>query len=136
MAWWKHELARVRESQIRDQENNKTETDGTIGDQSIPARKLGSVITVGGPLLSYPTLGNLCTTPLLVFHSGSLSRSSLVSFSKAFVHVKAVNNTDNGQGESMPRSKEEWELIMRFWSQYLGQRAGEGLFEVMSSAGT
>ena len=135
MAWWKRELARVRELQIRDQGKSKTETDGNTGDQSLPARELGSVITVGGPLLSYPTLENLSTTPLLVFHRGSLSRNSLVSFSKGFVRVQAVKNTGNGLGESMPRSKEEWEPIMRFWSQHLGQRAGEGLYEVMSNAG-
>lgn len=135
VAWWKRELARVRELQIRDQGKSKTETDGNTGDQSLPARELGSVITVGGPLLSYPTLENLSTTPLLVFHRGSLSRNSLVSFSKGFVRVQAVKNTGNGLGESMPRSKEEWEPIMRFWSQHLGQRAGEGLYEVMSNAG-
>ncbi|KAL4076731.1 hypothetical protein V8B97DRAFT_1867225 [Scleroderma yunnanense] len=124
VAWWKRELARIRESQVKYQ-----------GGTSVPARKLGSVVTAAGPLLSYPTLENLCTTPLLVFHGGSLSRSALASFSKAFTHVQTVNITGNGQGESMPRSKEEWEPIMRFWSQHLGQRAGEGLYEVMTNTG-
>jgi hypothetical protein len=37
-------------------------------DSSTSVQPFGSVVTVGGPLLSYPTLSTLCTTPILVFH--------------------------------------------------------------------
>lgn len=36
------------------------------------------------------------------------------------------------RGEGMPRSKEEFEPIMRFWSEQLGRRQMDGLYEVMS----
>lgn len=34
----------------------------------------------------------------------------------------------------MPRSREEWEPIMRFWSEKLSRRQVGGLYEVMSGA--
>lgn len=36
----------------------------------------------------------------------------------------------------MPASKEEWEPIMRFWSEKLRRRQAEGLYEVMSGLST
>lgn len=97
-------------------------------------RPLGSIITVAGPLLSYPTLRNPCPTPLLIIHrpapSGSaLPSDAITSFKKGYSRMKSI---DIGKGEGMPRSREEMEPLMRFWSEHLGRRQVEGLYEVMS----
>ncbi|KAI0796401.1 hypothetical protein BC629DRAFT_1592623 [Irpex lacteus] len=122
--WWRSALSTV----------NK---DDTSPDSSrIPASQaLGSVVTVCGPLLSYHnTLPAPCPTPILVSHRPSpaetaLPPNSMASFKKAFGTVKYFSM---GRGEGMPRSKEEWEPIMRFWSERLSRRPMEGLYEVMS----
>ncbi|KAJ7481602.1 Alpha/Beta hydrolase protein [Mycena latifolia] len=75
---------------------------------------LGSVVSVCGPLLSYPTLPKRSTTPLLAAHRGSAVSHKMPS------------------GGGMPASKPEWEPIMRFWSERLGRRRAEGVYEVMS----
>ncbi|KAH9169348.1 hypothetical protein EDB89DRAFT_2231322 [Lactarius sanguifluus] len=106
----------------------------TSGNTSLqPA--FGSVVTVGGPLLSYPTLSALCTTPVLVFHrpppaEPSLPRDALPAFRKGFTRVIDVEKS----GEGMPRSRDEWHPIMQLWSERLGRRQVDGLYEVMTGA--
>lgn len=100
-------------------------------------RALASVVSVCGPLLSYPTaLTKPCPTPVLVMHrpppaESALPADALSSFKKGFSWVQDVSL---GRGEGMPRSKDEWEPIMRFWSERLSRRQMEGLYEVMSGA--
>ncbi|GJE93167.1 hypothetical protein PsYK624_093260 [Phanerochaete sordida] len=100
-------------------------------------RALASVVSVCGPLLSFPTaLTKPCPTPVFVTHrpapaESALPPNALSSFKKGFSAVKDVNM---GRGEGMPRSKDEWEPIMRFWSERLSRRQMEGLYEVMSGA--
>ncbi|KAI6132932.1 hypothetical protein EV401DRAFT_2053664 [Pisolithus croceorrhizus] len=122
ISWWKCELSRTRKLPEDDDRG------GSV------TRPIGSVVTVGGPLLSYPTLEKPCPTRLLVFHRGSLCKSASTSFSKAFARVQEVERRNSGQDERMPCSKDEWEPIMRFWSEVLGRRTGEDLYEVMSGA--
>lgn len=115
LAWWNAELAAQR------------------ADSPHALRPLGSVVSVCGPLLSYPTLARACPTPLLLFHrpppaGTALPASALASFKKGFGHVVEVKM----RGESMPRSEDEWRLIMQFWSEHLGRRQMDGLYEVMS----
>ncbi|KAI0753778.1 hypothetical protein C8Q74DRAFT_1211068 [Fomes fomentarius] len=93
----------------------------------------GSIVSVCGPLLSYPTPPQLSPTPVLIFHRPSPAESALPSgavatFKKAFTKVEEVKM----RGEGMPRSKQEFEPIMRFWSEHLGRRQMDGLYEVMS----
>ncbi|TFK31599.1 hypothetical protein BDQ12DRAFT_618622 [Crucibulum laeve] len=100
---------------------------------------LGSIISISGPLLSYPTLSTLCPTPVLVVHrpppaEPSLPAGSLTAFKKAYHSVSQVKLSAKGAG--MPSSKEEWEPIMRFWSEKLGRRQVEGLYEVISGLST
>ncbi|KAF8525951.1 Alpha/Beta hydrolase protein [Hysterangium stoloniferum] len=94
--------------------------------------RLGSIVSIGGPLMSYPTLTSLCTTPVLVFHrSGSestkLSSGDLTAFKRGYVSIQEVKGKD---GEGIPRSKTEWEPIMKFWSSCLSKRGILGLYEV------
>jgi hypothetical protein len=101
------------------------------GDTAHVLRPLGSIVSISGPLLSYPTLSKKCQTPVLVFHRSppSESASSIKAFQKGFESVVEVKM---GGAEGMPRSKDEWEPIMRFWSERLGRRQVDGLYEVLS----
>ncbi|KAF9478939.1 hypothetical protein BDN70DRAFT_906467 [Pholiota conissans] len=99
-------------------------------------RALGSIVTISGPLLSYPTLSQPCPTPLFVAHrpppaETALPSTALTAFRKAF--EKVTESKMGGRAAAgMPASREEWEPIMRFWSECLGRRQVEGLYEVMS----
>ncbi|KZV62134.1 hypothetical protein PENSPDRAFT_692769 [Peniophora sp. CONT] len=101
-----------------------------------PIEALGSVVTVGGPLLSYPnTLSRPCPTPLFVFArqppaESAMPSNSMAAFKKGFANVRDTSM----RGEGMPRSRDEWEPIMRFWSENLQRRQVDGLYEVMSGS--
>lgn len=97
--------------------------------------KLGSIVSVGGPLLSYPTIEELSPTPLFVVHRASpaepsLPRDTMVAFGRAYQTVG--DEKLDGRRSGMPSSKDEWEPIMRFWSEKLSRRQIDGLYEVMS----
>ncbi|KAF9494339.1 hypothetical protein BDN71DRAFT_1375415, partial [Pleurotus eryngii] len=101
----------------------------------ISSSSLASVVSVSGPLLSYPTLSQKCSTPVAISYrlppaEEALTQSQLTEFKKAFTRVEEVKLLDKRVG--MPASRGEWEGIMKFWSDVLEQRRGEGLFEVMS----
>ena len=73
---------------------------------------------------------------MLVYHrpetsESSLSTSAITAFKKAFEDVNEVRMKDK-RVEGMPSSKDEWEPIMRLWSERLGRRQMEELYEVMS----
>lgn len=118
LSWWKSELERV-----------KSQT------QSEAPRTVGSVITVCGALISFPSgISSPCPTPCLVAHrpppaETALPKNAIAAFKKGFSAAKDINI---GRGEGMPRSKDEWEPIMRFWSERLSRRPMEGLYEVLS----
>lgn len=135
LKWWKSELAerRKRLPSLETGEEGSS-TSPSLGQDEYTPRAIGSLITLAGPLLSYPTLENKCPTPLLVVHRPSPSASvlpsdAITSFKKGYDHVQSVSI---GKGEGMPRSREEMEPLMRFWSEHLGRRQAEGLYEVMS----
>jgi len=106
-------------------------------EESIPS--FGSIVTVSGPLLSYPTLSTLSPTPIVVAHRShpsdmALLPGALTAFNKAFSSV-TESKMDAKKSMGMPASKEEWEPIMRFWSRRLPRRQAEGLYEVLSGGG-
>ncbi|TRM70175.1 hypothetical protein BD626DRAFT_476524 [Schizophyllum amplum] len=99
------------------------------------AGRLGSIVTVSAPLLSYPTLSQPSPTPVLVLHTpaakGSpFTKEAVVAYKKGYGVMKEQITGRAG----MPASREEWEPIMRFWSEHLGRRQGDGLYEVMTGA--
>ncbi|KAG5653137.1 hypothetical protein H0H81_002129 [Sphagnurus paluster] len=101
------------------------------------AGTLGSIVSISGPLLSYPTLSSKNTTPILVVHTlppaeTALQSGALAAYKKAFETV--VEKTSKEQG--MPSSRAGWEPIMQFWSTYLGRRQMDGLYEVLSGTAT
>ena len=96
-------------------------------------RAFGSIVSVSGPLLSYPTPPKPCPTPVLIFHrpppaESALPSGAIAALKKGFTKVDEVKM----KGEGMPRSKDEFEPIMRFWSEHLGRRQMDGLYEVIS----
>lgn len=102
------------------------------GSTSLASHPLGSVVTVEGPLLSYPTIKPPCAIPVLYFHRSKLTSSSdLTSLQKGFAYVNEARCP--GQ-EGMPRGKEEWTIMMEFWSRMLSSRTPEmgGLHPVLS----
>ncbi|KAF5389584.1 hypothetical protein D9757_004085 [Collybiopsis confluens] len=117
----------------------RQQTEKRISDSDAPNSSqnlsLGSIVSVSGPLLSYPTLSSLSSTPVIAIYrpppaEPSLSPGDLTALKKAYSSVKEVKLGAKGPG--MPASREEWEPIMRFWSERLGRRQVEGLYEVMS----
>jgi len=118
LKWWKSEMKRQVQS-------------SSEGDTAQVIRPLGSIVSISGLLLSYPTLSKKCQTPVLLFHRSPLSESasSINDFKRGFESVVEVTI---GGVEGMPRSKDEWEPIMRFWSEQLGRRQVDGLCEVLS----
>jgi hypothetical protein len=126
---WKQQQLRIKEC---------SSFNRSLEQESIPLVSLGSIVTISGPLLSYPTISTLCPTPILVAHRSppsdmALPPGAFTAFNKAFGSVTESKMKSKGMG--MPASKQEWDLIMRFWSQHLGQRQVEGLYEVMSGSG-
>lgn len=98
---------------------------------------LGSVVSVGGPLLLHHAITNPCPTPVLVqsrrapnpLHLDDLQVASLKKlFSGSRTGVLP------GEGENMPASQEEWTPIMAFWSERLARNMGAGMYEVVSGA--
>ncbi|KAF7329754.1 Abhydrolase-2 domain-containing protein [Mycena kentingensis (nom. inval.)] len=89
---------------------------------------LGSIVSISGPLLSYPTLSTQSLTPILVAYRDPGS-AELPGFKKGFSRVTEHKMAKDG---GMPASKAEWEPIMRFWSENLGRRQVEGVYEVLS----
>ncbi|KAI5122934.1 hypothetical protein M0805_007612 [Coniferiporia weirii] len=98
------------------------------------AYALGSVVSIGGPVLLHHAISIACATPALVLHRAAPSGLALKAgecamLRRLFAWMKEVQLD---AGESMPASREEWEPVMEFWSQRLGKRTVEGLYEVMS----
>ena len=101
----------------------------------IPATSFGSIITVSGPLLSFPSLSP-SPTPLLAVSRPppselTLTPNDVLALKRGFQVMREVKY--EGQSGGMPESQAEWEPIMRFWSERLERRVGEeaGLYEVM-----
>ncbi|KAG6819320.1 hypothetical protein H0H93_012957 [Arthromyces matolae] len=116
--WWKKHATSLNTA-----EPPSNTTDGS----------LGSIVSVSGPLLSYPTLSVKNSTPVLIVHNPSPAETALPAgaindLKKAYVNI--IEKTSKMAG--MPSSKAGWQPIMEFWSTHLGRRQMGGLYEVMS----
>lgn len=84
-------------------------------------RRLGSVISICSGLISHPTSELGLQTPVLIFtrlaESSAGGKKLVGPVRRAFKDVKVVKGS--GSGESMPRGREEWEGIMKFWGEVL-----------------
>lgn len=118
-----------------------TETTSGITSELTEKNCLASVVTISGPLLSYPSF-NPCPTPLLIVHrpiteSTSLKSTDIRALKKGFggpgggMEGKVVEEKLGAHREGMPASQEEWFTVMRFWADVLRQRiTGEGIYHI------
>ena len=133
--WKQQQQLRIKKKSIDSSSSNQSlEEQESIPD---PLVSLGSIVTVSGPLLSYPTISTLCPTPILVTHRSppsdmALPPEAFTAFKKAFSSVSESQMGTRDMG--MPASWLEWDPIMQFWSRHLMRRQVDGLYEVMSGS--
>ncbi|WVW85426.1 hypothetical protein I302_107464 [Kwoniella bestiolae CBS 10118] len=103
-------------------------------------RRLGSIISICASLLTHPTSTLNIQTPLCYFtrHSpqSAIHQKSVTILKRAYKDVEVIHGSGGGGAEAMPRNKEEWYGIMKFWGQVLGRKdegwKGEGeVYEVI-----
>lgn len=117
-------------------------------------KRLGSVVSVAGELYSTPSVGagDLgAETPVFYFHrpksstltSTSASASPPLWLKRTFTapkthtgrhDAKAASQDEKGRDIRMPQGRDEWEVIMRFWSEVLvrpGMEMGGEVYEVV-----
>ncbi|KIR54686.1 hypothetical protein I315_02567 [Cryptococcus gattii Ru294] len=94
-------------------------------------KRLGSIISICAPLLTHPASPLNVSTPVLYFTRQSpqsaIQQKSVSGIKRGYREVQVVQGggVGGGKGEDMPRGKEEWYGVMKFWGQVLG-KADEG----------
>ncbi|PFH53420.1 hypothetical protein AMATHDRAFT_73266 [Amanita thiersii Skay4041] len=106
----------------------------SLGSSSSPQASLGSIVSISGPLLSWPQFKPTSPTPILMIHrsppsEAALRRDDLKALKLAYQSITDEQLSANIPG--MPASKTEWHPIMRFWSEKLARRKVEGLYEII-----
>ncbi|EJD48981.1 hypothetical protein AURDEDRAFT_143856 [Auricularia subglabra TFB-10046 SS5] len=96
-------------------------------------KQLGSVVSVCGPLLSFPSLKpTKCATRVMLWDRVNAESpkkaadDAVKAWRRGFERVVS----ETRQGEGMPRNRDEWTPIMAFWSDVLATRAPEGTYSV------
>lgn len=100
-------------------------------------KRIGSVVSVCGSLISFPTSDLGIETPVACFTRtdarGQVGQKELASVKRGFKKVVVLQA--KGGGQIMPRGKDEWQGIMRFWSEVLireeSWKAGGDVYEVV-----
>ncbi len=102
-------------------------------------KRFGSVVSICAGLLSHPAKKMDLETPVLYFTRidprSSTGEKTVNSIKRAFKRVEVVRG-EPGRGEDMPRGRNEWEGIMRFWGHVLlkpdeGWRGEGEVYEVV-----
>lgn len=90
------------------------------------SRRFGSVVSVCAPILSSPS--TISQTPVLAFTrispSSAAHQRQVTDLKKAFKDVEVIDGDKGKGGEDMPRGRNEWEGIMRFWGKVLAKDEG------------
>ncbi|WVQ79737.1 hypothetical protein IAT38_001837 [Cryptococcus sp. DSM 104549] len=109
----------------------KAPGDGTET-KAAEGKRLGSIVSICAPLLTHPSSSLNIATPVLYFTRQSpqsaVQQSAVSMLKRAYREVEVVQGgkgSGSGKGEDMPRGKDEWWGVMKFWGQVLG-RADEG----------
>jgi len=100
-------------------------------------KRVGSVVSICGSLISFPTSELGIETPVAYFTRtdarGQLGQKELTGVKRGFKKVEVLQA--RGGGQNMPRGKDEWQGIMRFWSEVLireeNWKAGGDVYEVV-----
>ncbi|KAJ8502064.1 hypothetical protein ONZ51_g136 [Trametes cubensis] len=117
LKFWRSELS-------QQQKSLPSPSNPTAGEYA--PRSFASVVSVSGPLLSFPTLQEPCPTPLLIFHRPSpaesaVRTSSISELKKGFTKVEEVKmkgedgrvvRSDDRNGSSMKHSLDWQECIL------------------------
>jgi hypothetical protein len=95
---------------------------------------LGSIVTIGGPLISFPTSTTECPTAVLVVSRKEPSEFFVSADAKASLRrgYGSVEEIELESAGGMPQSRKEWEGLMRFWSVQLKRRQLAGVYELLS----
>lgn len=93
------------------------------------SKRFGSVISICASILTSPHSNSISQTPVLTFtrlSPSSAAHSRLITdLRKAFNEVEVVDGEKGKRGgEEMPRGRNEWEGIMRFWGKLLMKNEG------------
>ncbi|KAH7106315.1 hypothetical protein BKA62DRAFT_740885 [Auriculariales sp. MPI-PUGE-AT-0066] len=100
-------------------------------------RRLGSIVSVCGPLYSFPAASSSTSSgiPVLVFDRLSAERSKAKAeadakaWRRGFARV-VYEMMPAGAGAGMPANKNEWGIIMAFWADVLQRRMPDGVYPV------
>jgi hypothetical protein len=83
-------------------------------------------VSVCAGLVSFPSSALELETPVALFTrqnaKSQIGQKTIKSLERAFKKVEVVQAS--GGGEEMPKGKQEWEGIMRFWGEVLKRDEG------------
>ncbi|WWC90543.1 uncharacterized protein L201_005479 [Kwoniella dendrophila CBS 6074] len=86
-------------------------------------KRLGSIISICAPLLTHPTSSLELETPICNFtrykSNSSIHAKQKAILNRVFKKVEFVHAPNQGNVEAMPRNKDEWWGVMKFWGQIL-----------------
>ncbi|KAG8967501.1 hypothetical protein FRC03_009878 [Tulasnella sp. 419] len=82
---------------------------------------LKSIVSVGGGLVSYPTMKEKADTRVL------LMKDDGRQVGRGYENIKQVTLSHS----SMPNNKDEWGHVMEFWSEVLEKRVDGDLYQVL-----
>ena len=93
---------------------------------SAQGKRLGSVVAICGEMISFPASPLQLETPVAFFTrlnpQSQLGQKAVSGVKRCFKTVRLVNG--KGGGGDMPRGREEWEGVMKFWGEVLGRDEG------------
>jgi pimeloyl-ACP methyl ester carboxylesterase len=92
------------------------------------SKRLGSVISICGPLLPSSSPSTLGQTPILLFTrlspQAAAHRRQKEDIQALYKDGEVINGEKGKGGEDMPRGRGEWEGIMKFWGNMLAKDEG------------
>ncbi|KAK6910846.1 hypothetical protein I204_03121 [Kwoniella mangroviensis CBS 8886] len=95
-----------------------------LGTGQDPPKRFGSIVSICASILTHPTSTLNIQTPVCYFtrHSpqSAIHQKNLNVLKRAYKDVEVVQAS--GDNEQMPRNKDEWYGIMKFWGQVLGRK--------------
>jgi len=100
-------------------------------------KRLGSVTAICGDLISFPASPLDLETPVAFFTrlnpQSQIGQKAANGVKRAFKTVHVI--TAKGGGGDMPKGRDEWEGVMKFWGEVLGReeawKGGGEVFEVV-----
>ncbi|OCF39108.1 hypothetical protein I317_07091 [Kwoniella heveanensis CBS 569] len=96
------------------------------GEETHLNSRFGSAVSICAGLLTHPTTDLNLNTPICYFTrlspKSSVYSKQLTPIKRAFREVAVIQGSAAGAGEGMPRGRDEWFGIMKFWAQVLARK--------------